>query len=1416
MLRAAGERGLDPGRPDLVVQVSMDALGVQNGVDLDRTKQAGKDGFDEGVKGAKEGLNLASAGGGGGGGKGKGFHIEHDEHEQAGTKLNGVSVGIHGKTAGKLTKAKGHQGRNRGRDDIADALDPVIERAMGALVKSAKTMGDHIGETLPKAVKQISKDHKNNDDSIRDRLARQRESGHDERNPVKDPGDRGGRDKDARLKPDSLREVKSDPRRHGIELNTKKCVNDPVDVATGEMILPQTDLMLPGTLPVVLRRTHLSEYRYGQWFGRSWASVLDERLEIDPVAMGAVWARDDGSFLVYPSLPESGGEPVLPLEGPQLPLVYGGQQADETTYTVTDPQTGQTRSFTGSAYRPSIGYWLTEIQDRNNNRLVFSRSTDGAPTAVTHSGGYTVQVTTEAQRVTAVAVRGPEGPIPALTYGYDERGNLDAVTNSSGQDLRFGYDYECRITSWTDRNDSTFRYVYDAEGRVVCTVGPDGALSSTFTYRTHPDTGDRITRYTDSLGAPTVYHVNSRLQIISETAPLGATSTFVYDAHDRLLSSTDALGATARLEYGRAGLPVALVRADGHRTTVTYNDLGLVSTLTEPDGAIWHHEYDHRGNRTALTSPDGTTTRWAYDPRGGLASVTDTTGRTTHLTCTATGLPTAVTDSAGGVTHQSYDAFGRITTVTDRLGDTTHLSWTAEGLPAAVTAPDGSTERWTYDGEGNCTSRTDALGQTTRYEYTHFDLPSARITHDGVRHTFVYDTELRLSQVVNPQGLTWTYAYNAVGLLTEERDFDGHTVTYAYDAVGRLARRTNAAGQTVDYRYDSVGALVEKSVGDRLITFESDPSGRLLRATGLDGVLTYRYDRLGRVVEETVDGRTLTTSCDAAGRRTGRTTPSGVASAYGYDSSGNRVTVETAGRSLSFRYDNAGREVERTLGRTFLLSHEHDRAGRITDQLLTSRHSPQALQRRTYAYRSDGRPIGTSDMRRGHRRYELDAAGRVTHVDAARGWSETYSYDEAGNQTRGEWPESLPGADARGERVYTGTRITRAGQVRYEYDQQGRVILRQRTRLSRKPDTWRFSWDAEDRLISVVTPDGTPWRYLYDPLGRRIAKQRLGTDDRVLEETRFTWDGSVLVEQSTSLAGTPEVLTLTWDHEGYTPLSQTESKALAGAPQDLVDQRFFAMVTDQLGTPTELIDEHGDISWQACATLWGATTWNRDASAYTPLRFPGQYFDRETGLHHNYFRHYDPETARYLTLDPLGLAPAPNPTAYVDNPQAQTDPLGLSPCDETNPTWDGRVQYGKPGPHGRATAMHATVTKDMLGGKTNPGVDPAGWVSGQGYNRTHLLAAQLGGSNKDPRNFITMHAYANSPVMRSVENQVKKAAKGGETIQYSVTPIYADNSSKIPLGVTIEAYGNNGFTFTPRGSGGPGVNIVTIMNVAKR
>jgi RHS repeat-associated protein len=281
-----------------------------------------------------------------------------------------------------------------------------------------------------------------------------------------------------------------------------------------------------------------------------------------------------------------------------------------------------------------------------------------------------------------------------------------------------------------------------------------------------------------------------------------------------------------------------------------------------------------------------------------------------------------------------------------------------------------------------------------------------------------------------------------------------------------------------------------------------------------------------------------------------------------------------------------------------------------------------------------------------------------------------------------------------------GTALTRAGNVRYEHDTLGRVTLRRRTRLSRKADTWRYTWDIEGRVTSVVTPDGTRWRYRYDPLGRRTAKQRLAADgETVIEEVLFSWDGAALCEETTVSQDMLHPVALTWDHHGLAPVAQTERILSSDAPQEEIDRRFFAIATDLVGAPTELVDENGDIAWRTRSTLWGTTAWTSASTAYTPLRFPGQYYDPETGLHYNVFRHYDPATARYLSTDPLGLECAPNPTAYVVNPHVWADPLGLSPYPSRveGGGWDVRghnpldivpdgadMRVLKPDPHGGA------------------------------------------------------------------------------------------------------------------------------------
>ena len=109
---------------------------------------------------------------------------------------------------------------------------------------------------------------------------------------------------------------------------------------------------------------------------------------------------------------------------------------------------------------------------------------------------------------------------------------------------------------------------------------------------------------------------------------------------------------------------------------------------------------------------------------------------------------------------------------------------------------------------------------------------------------------------------------------------------------------------------------------------------------------------------------------------------------------------------------------------------------------------------------------------------------------------------------------------------------------------------------------------------------------------------------------------------------------------------------------------------DQLGTPNELTNSQGEVVWLADYEAWGNTAkvvWREQlidqmqVSQYElqPIRFQGQYFDEETGLHYNRFRYYDPDVGMFTTRDPIGLMGGDNVFAYAPNPTGWIDPLGL-------------------------------------------------------------------------------------------------------------------------------------------------------------
>ncbi|MFP3409340.1 RHS domain-containing protein, partial [Pseudomonas sp. SIMBA_065] len=72
-------------------------------------------------------------------------------------------------------------------------------------------------------------------------------------------------------------------------------------------------------------------------------------------------------------------------------------------------------------------------------------------------------------------------------------------------------------------------------------------------------------------------------------------------------------------------------------------------------------------------------------------------------------------------------------------------------------------------------------------------------------------------------------------------------------------------------------------------------------------------------------------------------------------------------------------------------------------------------------------------------------------------------------------------------------------------------------------------------------------------------------------------------------------------------------------------QKLYYFHTDQIGTPLELTDSDRQIVWQATYRSWGGIEQLTVNGIEQNLRFQGQYFDRETALHYNTFRYYDPE-----------------------------------------------------------------------------------------------------------------------------------------------------------------------------------------------
>jgi len=726
----------------------------------------------------------------------------------------------------------------------------------------------------------------------------------------------------------------------------------------------------------------------------------------------------------------------------------------------------------------------------------------------------------------------------------------------------------------------------------------------------------------------TMYTYNDKGQVLSIDGPRSGnedTTTFTYCARGDLLTVTKPLVGTTRFpeeDYDEAGQAGRVIDPNGNAFTYAYDGRGRILSVTnEADMGTTTYDYNNAGDLRKVTAANEVFHDFTYDVLYG---------RLTHIA-----------DPLGNYVYYDYDEQGNRTEQSFYYhpveGPDEHLysmqfdyhGQTHPGKLWKVMKPDSSTlEEYTYDAGGNIQTVTDAAERTTIYDHDVFNRLRAVTQPGDVVTGYAYDGHHSLAEVTDAEGNVTSYVYDDLGWLVSTTSPDTGTTSYTYDEAGNLVAKQDANGNTAEYTYDWLNRLTwchfpDKSIYDISYTYDQGQNGkgRLTGMTDRSGMYTYAYNPLGnlKTATKTIQKVRYETryNYDKAGILTGTTYPDGRVITYELDAVGRVAKVTTNENRMvaeNIDYYPFGPVRSLTYGNGVRLT-------RGLDQLywITSIAAGGALD---LEY-PDPDPVGNittiTDKREPDKSqsFVYDALYRLKRADGVYGTIAFPEYDKVGNRLK-----KTIGDETYNYAYSPGTNrlsaITGAEDVQFSYDDNGNT-----TRMGEN----RFRYDPNNRMTRALKQESWPWHskvgtYTYNGHGQRMVKR---TDTTTI----YHWDlqGHLIAE--TQKGGD--------QHCDYLYLGDM----LLATVQDGSELHFVH--TDHLGSPLRLTDETGKIVWCADYTPFGTAIVDEDPDrdgkeVEMNLRFPGQYFDQETGLHYNWHRYYEPGTGRYLRADPLSLS----------------------------------------------------------------------------------------------------------------------------------------------------------------------------------
>jgi RHS repeat-associated protein len=895
----------------------------------------------------------------------------------------------------------------------------------------------------------------------------------------------------------------------------------------------------------------------------------------------------------------------------------------------------------------------------------FTYNEDGSTTVLDAAGAtrnYTFQTVENVNHTAAIS--GPTCANCALSasFTYDSNGNITTKTDFDGNQTTYQYDTTRNLETSRTEAAGTFR------ARTITTT-----WNSTFRRPTLVTELNRTTGYTyDTSG-------NVLTKTISDTSVtpnVARTWTYTYDSYGRVLTAdgprNDVADVTTYAYYTctmgyQCGQLQTVTNAAGQVTTYnTYNAHGQPLTITDPNGVMTTLTYDAR-QRLKSRQVGSETTAFDYWPTGLLKKVTLPDGSYLAYTYDGAQRLTQVTDALGNKIVYTLDAMG------NRTGENSYdpssalhrthtrvfnaLSQLFQDVNAAGTA--AVTATFGYDNNGNQTSIAAPLARSTANAYDELNRlkqitdPASGITQFG------YDANDNLTSVTDPRSLVTAYTYNGFGDLGTQTSPDTGTTNNTYDFAGNLATSTDARGAVSIYTYDALNRVTSiayslSGTTDQAIAFTYDAGtngkGHLTGTSDANHSMTWGYDALGRVTSKSQTVSSITQSVGYTytnGDLSTLTTPSGQTVAYGYNGNHQVTSVAVNGTTVlnSVSYEPLGPVNGWTWGNGTATSRTYDTDGKIA--------SIVSAGTKTYSYDNAFRITGITDTSTGAANwtYGYDTLDRVTSGTSSsitRGWT----YDANGNrQTETGTAASTYTTDPSSNRI---TGITGALARTYSYDAAGNT-----TGYS----TVTATYNNAGRLRNLANGSTTETE-IYNALGQRIQVTG-GFAGTVL----YAYDegGHLLGEYDATGTLIEETVWL-----GDIPIATLRPSGSTVA--------VYYVHSDQLNAPRQVTRDNTPM-W-----TWFSDPFGTDAANTNPagagtfaynLRFPGQIFDGQAGLHQNWMRDYDPATGRYAQSDPVGLNGGINTYAYVqDDPTESSDPRGLLKRGSgwSNPQWAGIKQ----------------------------------------------------------------------------------------------------------------------------------------------